>query len=367
MVNWEEAGGIAAVVSAMYLPFVLSETAYSVLQASGRVLAGYVWPAKSQCKRMCWDNIPDGRVHDCPTSVGPYYNPNRTCYCGARTLDDVFNKASTSASNPSKLVSKPKQLALDRRYIYTDVMTLLAFTLCSENPPYFGSIRLDNVGDISVARLQETHEPRPDLTKRTIEGLLNGFPPWYRENVEIAHGPVVPHPIRSRDDLYRAGWVVAVGLSNIKPHSFAITQCDFMGQPISRILNKLKDQIRPHFLQDPAIEAAISAIEYMIRSRTGSGVERYLTADLHKGFVTGVTSALSGSACIFAMELFNDVGPLSGQDKDRLVPILKPVVDAAFRGSYIVIQKFKNGKDGFRIPPRLEDLRRPVYLDLGRT
>ncbi|KAL8789984.1 MAG: hypothetical protein Q9213_000870 [Squamulea squamosa] len=249
-------------------------------------------------------------------------------------------------------------------------MTLLAYTLCSTDAPSFGSIRLNEVEDICIAQVRCVLHPRFDLTKRTIEGMLNGYPPWYREYLEVAHGPIVPHPIKSRDDIYRAGWVVAVGLSDVAPQPYTITECDFMGQPIRRILYKMRDEIQPHYPQDPTLKAAIAAMEYMITMHTGSGLERYLTAGLRTDFGTDVTAALSGSDCTFAMEVFNDVGPLSDPDKARLTPILQPVIDAAFRGSYIVVQEFKNGVNGgngFRIPPRLENYSQPVYLDLGRT
>lgn len=138
-----------------------------------------------------------------------------------------------------------------------------------------------------------------------------------------------------------------------------------MDKPIKRVLNKMRDEIQPHFDQDPTLKAAILAIEYMLRTKTGSGVEQYLTSNLHKDFKAGVTATLSGSDCIFAMSLFNEVGPLSDINKTRLARILQPIIDAAFRGSYIVVQHFKNGDEGFQVPALFGSLDRLVYLDLG--
>lgn len=105
MVDWSEAGSIAAVISALYLPFVLSPTAYGALQAVGRWLGGFIWPRASQCKRLCWDDIPDGTLHDCESKARPYYNLN-ACHCGAGTLDQVFNRAMNGTSET--FVPKPK-------------------------------------------------------------------------------------------------------------------------------------------------------------------------------------------------------------------------------------------------------------------
>ncbi|KAL8753782.1 MAG: hypothetical protein Q9199_004804 [Rusavskia elegans] len=366
MVDWSEAGGIAAVVSSLYLPFVLSPTAYGALKASGRWLGGYIWPSASQCRRLCWEDVPDGKLHDCGT---PYYILS-DCHCGARTLDRVFNKAMTSTVSGTsvKFVPKPKQLALGRQYLQTDVMTLLAFALCStEKEPSFGNIHIRELEDISVVSISDSGECRLDMTKKCLEGRIAGYPPWYREHLIVDRGPIIPHPIRSQEDIHRAGWIVAVGLSRSKPLSSSRIVVDFMDKPVKRVLNKMRDEIQPHFPQDPTLEAAISAVQYMLQARTGSGVERYLTADLHKGFAKGATAALSGSDCIFAMSLFNEVGPLSDRDRSRLAPILQPVIDAAFRGSYIVVQYFKNGREGFRLPTSLDDLNRLLYLDLDKA
>ncbi|KAI4284438.1 MAG: hypothetical protein L6R38_001397 [Xanthoria sp. 2 TBL-2021] len=275
---------------------------------------------------------------------------------------------STVSVTSVKFVPKPKQLALGRQYLQTDVMTLLAFALCStEKEPSFGSIDIREREDIPVARIYDSGKCRLDITKKCLEGRIAGYPPWYREHLIVDHGPIIPHPIRSRDDIHRAGWIVAVGLSRSTPLSSSRPDVDLMDKPVKRVLNKMRDEIQPHFPQDPTLEAAISAVQYMLQERSGSGVERCLTADLHKGFEKGVTAALSGSDCIFAMSLFNEVGPLSERDRSRLAPILKPVIDAAFRGSYIVVQYFKNGREGFRIPTSLEDLNRLVYLNLGKA
>lgn len=142
-----------------------------------------------------------------------------------------------------------------------------------------------------------------------------------------------------------------------------------MDQLVKRVLSKLKDSIEPHFSNDPDLKAAISAIEYMVRRHTGSGVENHLTPFLKSnlGHIR-VIASLSGSDCTFTMQLFNDVGPLSDAQKARLTSMLQAVICAAVWGVYEVVQHLKNGSrsTGLRIPSHLQDLRQPVYLDLGR-
>ena len=107
-------------------------------------------------------------------------------------------------------------------------------------------------------------------------------------------------------------------------------------------------------------------MKYLIRTSTGSGVESYLTPELHKNVSSVYTSGLSASDCVFAMSLFNKVGPLSDSDLAKLSPILTLVIDAAFRGSYQVVQHCKNGLAEIWLAPDLQNLRRPVYLDLDQ-
>ena len=150
----------------------------------------------------------------------------------------------------------------------------------------------------------------------------------------------------------------------------------FIKQPLQRILDKMKD-IEIHFPTDATLKAAIVAMEYLIQSGTGSGVERHLTPDLHRNWDMGEMSVyisdLKGSDCIFAMALSNRVGPISEDECARLSisqsesgrPILTQIIDAAFRGSYIVVQYCKNGYVLFDIPQDLRSFRQQVYVELG--
>ena len=375
MVDWDLAGNIAAVVAVLYLPFILSPTAYGALERSGRWLAKGLWPAGSYCRCLSWDDVPEGKIHECPNSTRSYPFPFHTdCFCPAESLQKTFTKAFAAPNGRQKFVEKPKQLAFNRRYVRTDAMTLLAFIFSSTNDTISShDINLETIDTISIASVHCAGRIRSDVTKKTLEGIIAGYPPWYRERLVVAHGPVVPHPIQNRDDIYRAGWVVSVGLSKTEPlpqlvrDKRSIYEDDhYEYRPVKRVLEKMRDDIQPHFPGNQTLKAAISAVEYLIQRQTGSGVERYLTPELHKDLRDIHTSPLSGSDCVFAMSLFNKVGNLSEADRRRLSPIMTPVLDAAFRGSYQVVQHCKNGNTIFWIPPALENFKRPIYIDLGR-
>ena len=372
MANWGEISGIVAVFT---LALVTSQTGRDVLQASRRWLAGHLWPAGLYCRCVSWDDVPEGRIHNCQRPLGQYWL-RPYCYCQADSLETVFTGAFEAANGPQNLIEKPQslqQLGLDRRYVRTDVFTLLAFVLMSADANASGyNINLSDHDTITIASVRCAGRIQPDMTKKTLEGIIAGYPPWYREKLVVAHGPVVPHPIQDRDDVYRAGWVIAVGLSKTEPLSHVVTnnrtmldESKYINQPLKRVLQKMRDDIQPHFPEHATLKAAISAMEYLIRRGTGSGVETYLTPELHKEHNAIYTSDLSGSDCIFAMSLFNKVQGLSEADRAILSPILTPVIDAAFRGSYQVIQHCKNGLAEFRIPPNLWDFRRLVYVNLG--
>lgn len=146
-------------------------------------------------------------------------------------------------------------------------------------------------GGLLVAHMEGSS--RKSLTKGDVEGLLAGYPLWYREFLRTPHGPSVPYPITSPDDINRVGWVVAVGLSDVEPLAAVPHNGAHKEKPIIR------------------------------------------TYDIPK---------LPGSQATFAMGLFNEPPnvPLSPEQMAMLRPIHLPVVDAAFRGACKVVSLSKN-------------------------
>lgn len=81
-------------------------------------------------------------------------------------MEDAFNRARTNQGALVKFVEKPKQLALNRRYIYTDVYSLLALIFSAAGTDIsLGSIKLNEIEDITVARPRTPVRIRNALTK----------------------------------------------------------------------------------------------------------------------------------------------------------------------------------------------------------
>ena len=374
MVDWSQAGGVAAVVSALYLPFVLSPTAATALYRAGRSLARWVWPASALCERLLWEDVPDGLIHDCSATANAcshseLHRSSKGCW--EETLAKVFSRGWISSSRRNQMVPKPSELDLNQQYLCTDAKTILAFIVCSmsdkglEKPSYFqdglqfgdSSIEIKE-NNVLVAHLKGT--VHRNLTKKTIEGILAGYPPWYRESLTMPHGPVVPYPILSRDDIFRAGWVIAVGLGENPPLPLVLSHEKLNDKPIKRVWEILEHKLKPHFSTDTNIEAACEAVDFMWKRQTASGVDMFLTKDLERHWRQA--SPLNDHECIFAMAVFNDYSKLTERDKERLKPILLPVICTAIRGSYTVVRRLRRGPNTLFIPNCLRDPGRLVFL-----
>ena len=284
----------------------------------------------------------------------------------------VFSRGWISSNRRNQVVPKPASLDLNKQYLCTDAKTILVFIVCSlsnqgrHKTSYFpdglqfgdSSVEIKEKNDILVAHLKGTvHQ---NLTKKPVEGILAGYPPWYRESLTMPHGPIVPYPILSRDDVFRAGWVVAVGLGENKPLPLVLSRDKLNDKPIKRVWEILKYKIKPQFSTDTNLEAACEAVDYLWQRKTASGVDMYLTEDLNHNWSR--SRPLNGHECVFAMAVFNDYTTLTEQEKERLKPIFLPVVYAAFRGACKVIQHLSHFSQTLSIPDSLRDPGRPVFL-----
>ncbi|MCJ1365593.1 hypothetical protein MMC16_004718 [Acarospora aff. strigata] len=280
------------------------------------------------------------------------------------------------------MVPKPKILQLNRNYVCSDAHTVLAFILCTvDYKPWEGftpgvpwspeHLRFDGT-HVRIKELEEgtvvAHLEgsfKNNLTKGDIEGLLAGYPPWYRELVRMPHGPSIPHPITSRLDINRGGWVLAVGLTDVEPLSAMPHNGDLTGKPIKRTYDIIKERLLPVFPNDINVKSAAEAVWHLAFTYTESGVEVYLKG----GFGTGRRDAipkLSGSQATFAMRLFNEAPniQLTPDDITKLTPILLPVVDAAFRGACRIVELLRNQRGiSFDWPSLLCDPKRRVFIE----
>lgn len=119
--------------------------------------------------------------------------------------------------------------------------------------------------------------------------------------------------------------------------------------------------LQTEYIQDSEdLDSVVAAVHYMIRTGTGSGVERYLRG---RTVIGGATiTRLNAKECNFAMKLFNEMIWMD-TDIQTLRPILEPVLQAAFDGCYEVIQYLKDTGMRLVLPHSLgDDWSRKVYL-----
>jgi len=127
---------------------------------------------------------------------------------------------------------------------------------------------------------------------------------------------------------------------------------------VARVLEVLKE-IEEKIPNDRNLKNVIKALDYMITTNTGSGVEKYLGSWSVPG---GDLSQLDKRHCDFAMRLFNGLVPTDAQINE-LKPILAPVLEATFQGSLSVIQYLKDIGMRLVLPRSLRgDWSRKIYL-----
>jgi hypothetical protein len=376
MAQWD----LAAVLLAL-MALALTDTGWKVISSIALHLGRCVWPDHARCDQLSWNDIPDGQLHD------PYIRDhahNRTQRLWGTTIGNVFNRARVSHFRHPILVKKPEQLDFRKRFLRTDIDTILAFIMLTVGKEkrsdwdtsrlHFGDTRVSFEECQGVLVVHPRGTIRSDcvsLTKREVQLMLQGYPPFYREIVTLAHGPYVPHPIRNEQDIERGGWIIAVGFHD-KCHPLALytlpNQAEDLGNSyfersnggpfrnaIKRVLDVLKDVMLPIF-PDDSVRNVIRAVNYMVVHRTGSGVP-------DSDVPVDSFDQLTGQQCSIAMKIFNDLRPLKAEEEKRLRPVLLPVLRAAFLGSFIVTQYLKDIGVQLILPKLLEDHRyRPIYL-----
>lgn len=290
-------------------------------------------------------------------------------------------------------VKKPEALDFfGGSYLCVDVKLLVALMLCSvksdksiswrEGAHSYDddfSLKIRTVGeDLLVAHFRgQFKQERVQYTKKEITVLMDGYPPWYREQVVCSHGLTIPFPIDSIADITRGGWVIAVGLmdSNRKPMALYIvpntadqqkdggyferTNALHLRTAVQRVCDALVILQKEHIQNSDDLDSVVAAVQYMIRTGTGSGVERQLPGRTVAG---GAITQLDAQQCKFAMKLFNGM-VWTDADIQTLRPILAPVLQAAFDGCYEIVQYLKDTGMRLVLPRGLgDDWSRKVYL-----
>ena len=115
------------------------------------------------------------------------------------------------------------------------------------------------------------------------------------------------------------------------------------------------------FPADENLQNVIRAIAYMVSSGTGSGVGNYGVSQC--GVPGGGLEQLNGEQCILAMRIFNEFEPLTIDQEIQLRPILAAVLNAAFLGTYYVVQYVKDMGSQLVVPKiLLQHRNKRIYL-----
>lgn len=220
---------IAAFMVAFLTMFVsASPAAQALLQKSIRSLVCLLRPNHGHCRRLLWEDIPDGLLHQCHplchhVQASQDHDPS---YCWDSSLGQVFTKAWDSVGSNSTVVrhlaKKPYQLLLSGQYFQIDVHTLEAFVVltagglhASEPPNLARLLEMKSIGGIYTVhlKLDELVPINTTLIKNEIDRFIQGYPPFYRTTVTTTGGLVLNHPIAKAGHLGCGAWVLAVGMT----------------------------------------------------------------------------------------------------------------------------------------------------------
>ena len=351
-------------------------------------------PRLRRCKRLEWEDIPNGRVHECYSYLNSYpscshfgrHVQSARCWESTTSIATIFNRA-WQVTTQNKLHTKkvPESLPNSSSFICSDAQTVLAFILCTagknRNSSWqpesltFDSTRVvvATIGADTVAHIEGPfRSERQTLTKHELGRMLVGWPPWYRQTFQTRSGITVPFPIASDSDIPRAGWILAVGLMDLDQASqepLALYRCPneplepgfrqngvTFRQAVRRCRDHIRGNISPRFPDNDLIRAALDSLDHLVYGLTGSGMRHFLQ------FWSPRRGHLSYSRCQFAFNNFNDYTILSDRDKIMLEPILSETLAAAVHGAYEVVQYLKDRGMELKIPPELQPFHREVWL-----
>lgn len=331
--------------------------------------------SRRKCMKIKFDDIPPGRIHDClecPHCIFPKFDtrhllaPLDKCWEGQSSLAAVFSQAWYWSKKHSKLVPVPQSWPAGIPTLITDVRTLVAFILCASpsplpwltfdlgylNEPEF-EVRIGTLPGHRYVHIRgEIQKATRMLNKTEVGHLVSGYPPWYREEFYTYDTRMAPlkFPIRSRSDLRRGGWVVAVGLMNTmletqKPLPFCIFRnwegipdrlCgSYVRDAIVRCRDHVRNNIYPYFTGDSIVLETLDTLDYLIRFGTESGLPRsacFKRNMMHMTFAD----------CDFVMKNFNEYSALKMNEVEIYRQNILLAMEAVVRGAIEIVRYFKD-------------------------
>jgi hypothetical protein len=218
----------AFIVALMTLFISVSPPAMAILEKVFRYLNCLIWPARGRCVRLLWNDIREDQLHQCdPHSCSHTTDqPHNARNCWDDTLGRAFNRTwyfiNADSNIRNYLAKKPNQLPLKDEFIQTDVQTLKAYLLLTTDV----CRTCETVDTVTLLEIQRSHGVitihlplsgpvpiNPRLTKFEIDRIIEGYPPFYRENITTTGGVKVPFPTTNTDHVGRGAWVLSVGMT----------------------------------------------------------------------------------------------------------------------------------------------------------
>jgi hypothetical protein len=342
------------------------------------------------CKKLLWSDI--HALHKCaapPSCQHPAHTAGSVCW--EDTLGRVFGFDGTSLPR----VPKPWELDATKSFLRTDVHTIIAFVLCSVGPRVRQcnvnetqlqfdevDVRLDDRNGVLVAHISSTTQPTPhNLTKDAVMRITSGYPPFYREQIDLGSVGTVPFPIKDERDIKRGGWVIAVGLmAESRPGSGVLQEAPlglFIDEdgsehafpnyrPFEKGIRRVHDVINTLFVaafsDEPNLNSTITLLDHVTRrsQRSITSLDLSELARLSSKLKEG-GETMSKEQCETVMDVFNSSSPLDSDKVEALRPILLVVLGVALEGVRRVILYSWDAKR-LILPQSLRDRNRAVYL-----
>ncbi|GAW20770.1 hypothetical protein ANO14919_102810 [Xylariales sp. No.14919] len=413
MADWSLAAVLIAILAYPLQAVAVPPLLKRIEQACGW-LYRRIRPSAQQCTSLEWMthfkgtsfHIADLRYSAC--SESDCANPSRVAqrlWSGSweQALNHLFPNPWRAAVDDRK-VPKPHQLSATTQYIRTDREVLLLYAYFSALSKYYGGTQFEDfvelietngvlvarmhptskTGDVSHLEYKRVCEKLQSCTKSELEPILDSqyssFPGTLNLH-EKPHSPnkEIQHPISSRDDWRRGGWVVAVGMSDVgmdeeSPLLRPIIQPDMVEscfrdektgkriilpqhvqEALQRVISTLETFLQQNFTNNSHLQDAVD-----LTKRFGSNISDYLKKhsllriNLEKSSLfrdvrysnvwphnpgqldslwgTGEMLRAHNEDCDFIISLFNEHRQLTGEERDKLEPMLRDVCRAALVG-----------------------------------
>lgn len=231
MADWSLGSLILAIIFGC-LTLSLSPVLLSLLIQLGRSVENKFRPDGTRCKRLTRDELSLNILHTCSPWTGagfPRYAHTDTIVTDPPPLCEYSLPSKFFILNrrvPVSYAEKPPSLDYATTYLRMDAWTLGAYLLHWHDRLHWQDkvpqprVEIKEVGDILVADVIADRQRRPmrawpticNLTMDDVDGILRGYPPFYRKILQTIGGQEVRHPIRDVADIHRGGWIAAIGL-----------------------------------------------------------------------------------------------------------------------------------------------------------